>query len=80
MATALVIESQLIVAADVTQQTNAVHQVVPLLDRMDENLQAAAIVERPKVHVGETGYYSDDNNQSFVVRESTCYRIRGKTE
>jgi transposase len=60
-AQALVDESQLIVAADVTQQANDVQQVKPLLDRMESNLQAAEITPRPQEFLGDAGYYSDDN-------------------
>ena len=47
----LVDESQLILAADVTQQANDVH------------LQAAEITRRPQEFVGDAGCYSDDNTQ-----------------
>lgn len=52
----LVDEWQLILAADVTRQANDVQQVAPLLDRMEANLQAAAIVERPREFVADAGY------------------------
>ena len=57
----LVDESQLILAADVTQHTNDMRQVAPLLDRLESNLQAAEIAERPREFVADTGYYSEDN-------------------
>ena len=72
-AQALVDESQLIIAADVTQQANDVQQVTPLLDRMDENLEAAEIVERPREFVADAGYYSDDNTQCVVSRRLVPY-------
>ncbi len=57
----LVDESQLIIAADVTQHANDVHQVEPLLDRMELNLQAAEISNRPCEFLGDAGYYSEEN-------------------
>ena len=60
-AQALVDESQLIVAADVTQHANDVQQVEPLLDRMESHLQAAEISDRPHEFLGDAGYYSEDN-------------------
>lgn len=57
----LVDESQLILAADVTQHANDVQQVEPLLDRMESHLQAAEIAQRPREFLGDAGYFSDDN-------------------
>ena len=45
----LVDESQLIIAADVTPQANDVRQVAPLLDKMEANLEAAEITQRPEM-------------------------------
>ena len=69
----LVDESQLILAADVTQQANDVQQVAPLLDQMESNLQAAEIVERPQEFVADAGYDSDDNTQCVVSHEMVPY-------
>ena len=69
----LVDESQLILAADVTQQANDVQQVAPLLDRMEANLQAAEIAERPREFVADTGYYSDDNTRCVVSHDMIPY-------
>ena len=69
----LVDESQLILAADVTQQANDVQQVAPLLDQMESNLQAAEITQRPKEFVGDAGYYSDDNTECVRSHEMVPY-------
>jgi transposase len=69
----LVDESQLILAADVTQQANDVQQVAPLLDQLEAHLQAAEIVERPKEFVADAGYYSDDNTQCVLSHEMVPY-------
>ena len=72
-AQALVDESQLIIAADVTQQANDVQQVAPLLDQMDENLEAAEIVERPREFLADAGYFSDDNTQDVESHHMVPY-------
>jgi transposase len=72
-AQALVDESQLIVAADVTQHANDVQQVEPMLDRMESHLQAAEISDRPREFVADAGYYSDDNTQCVVSHEMVPY-------
>ncbi len=69
----LVDESQLILAADVTQQANDVQQVAPLLEQMESNLQAAEITQRPKEFVGDAGYDSDDNTPCVVSHEMVPY-------
>lgn len=72
-AQALVDESQLIIAADVTQQANDVQQVAPMLDTMEANLQAAKIISRPRDFVADAGYYSDDNTQAVRSHHLTPY-------
>ena len=69
----LVDESQLILAADVTPQANDVRQVAPLLDRMEANLEAAEITDRPQDFVADAGYYSDDNTQCVVSHDMVPY-------
>ena len=55
-AQALVDESQLIIAADVTPQANDVRQVAPMLAPMEANFEAAEITQRPKDFVADAGY------------------------
>lgn len=54
-------KSDLIVAADVTQERNDVHQLNPMLDQVTQNLGA-----RPKEGVADAGYWSE----SEVTRAS----------
>ena len=72
-AQALVDESQLILAADVTPQANDVRQVAPMLDRMEANFEAAEITQRPRDFVADAGYYSDDNTQAVRSHSLTPY-------
>ena len=70
----LVDESQLILAADVTQQANDVQQVAPLLDQLEAHLQVAEIVERPQEFVADAGDDSDDNTPCVVSHEMVSRR------
>ena len=58
---AVVSEDQIIVAVEVTQEANDVHQLLPMLERTKENLEAAGIVERPRAGLGDAGYWSEAN-------------------
>ena len=69
----LVDESQLIIAADVTPQANDVRQVAPLLDKLEANLEAAEITQRPRDVVADAGYYSEDNTQCVVSHDMVPY-------
>jgi len=72
-AQALVDESQLIVAASVTPQANDVQQVTPLLDRLKDNFEVAAIEDRPQDFVADAGYYSDANASDVRSHNMTPY-------
>ncbi len=69
----LVDESQLIIAADVTQQANDVQQVAPLLEQMEANLTDAEVKRRPHTLVADAGYYSDANTQCVESHDITPY-------
>lgn len=58
---AVVTEEQIIVAADVTQEANDVHQLHPMLEEMKESLDEAGIEEEPEVAIADTGYLSEEN-------------------
>jgi transposase len=72
-AQAIVSEDQLIVACDVTDQANDVQQVEPMIQQLEENLQAAGsslLVRnlttsvRPAL-LADAGYYSEKNTQAI---------------
>ncbi len=71
-AQALVDESQLILAADVTQQAHDVQQVEPLLEQLAANLVDADVTRRPHTLVADAGYYRDANTQ--CVKSTTSRR------
>ena len=72
-AQAVVSADQVIVACDVTDQANDVQQVEPLLEQLQENLQAMGSsvltsddipTVRPAL-LGDAGYYSESNTQAI---------------
>ena len=61
-AQAVVEEShQVVLAVDVTQDATDVHQLVPMLEKTEENLDAAGISGSPKIALVDAGYCSEDN-------------------
>jgi transposase len=58
---AVVSEEQIILAVGVTQEANDVRQLLPMLERTKENLEAVGIVERPRAWLGDAGYWSEAN-------------------
>src|SRR4051812_12369382 len=54
-------EDQVIVAAEVTDEHNDVHQLRPMIDATDASLAAAGIEERPGVLLADAGYASEEN-------------------
>lgn len=57
----VVTEDQIIVAAEVTQEENDVHQLHPMLTKAKENLAAAGCQGRMKAAVADAGYFSEAN-------------------
>lgn len=60
-AQAMVTEDQLIIAADVTQEANDMRQLHPMLQRAQEELEAAGVEERIGVGLADAGYWSQAN-------------------
>ena len=54
-------EKQIIVSADVTDQTNDVRQVEPMLEQTIENMDAAGVEDDIKAFIGDAGYFSEGN-------------------
>jgi transposase len=53
--------SQVVLAAEVTDEAGDVDQLVPMIDKTQENLDAAGIDGSPKTALADAGYCSDDN-------------------
>lgn len=60
-AQAVVTENQIIVAAEVTQEANDVHQLHPMLKQAERNLEAVGSRERIDVGLADAGYWSQAN-------------------
>jgi Transposase DDE domain len=52
---------QLVVAAELTDEANDVHQLEPMLKATAATLAAAGIAERPEAALADSGYWSIDN-------------------
>lgn len=54
-------QSQVALAAEVTQEAGDVDQLVPMTERTEENLAEAGIEDSPKTLITDAGYCSEDN-------------------
>jgi len=52
---------QVVLAAEVTQDATDIHQLVPMVEKAAENLEAARISGSPKTMLVDAGYCSEDN-------------------
>ena len=68
-------ESQIIVAAAVTQEENDQHQVEPMVERIKANLG-----ELPKVMTMDNGYYTDDNVKYLDEKGIDGYIATGRVK
>jgi transposase len=59
---------QIILAADVTAQTNDKRQVVPMVDQTQENLERAGVTQGIGAAVIDSGYYSEANSSALESR------------
>ena len=60
-AQAVVDKGQVILAADVTQEPNDVHQLHPMTEEAQRELEAAGIKEEIKSELADAGYWSEGN-------------------
>jgi transposase len=61
-------EHQIILAADVTDQTNDKRQAVPMVDQARANLDAAGVKQALGAAVMDSGFYSEANTQALQSR------------
>jgi transposase len=54
-------EHQIIVAADVTDETNDKKQVKPMIEQVQQNVAMAGVTEKVKEMVADSGFYSEAN-------------------
>lgn len=60
-AQAVVDRGQIIIAADVTQEENDVHQLHPMTEKAQQELKAVGIENGIKRELADAGYWSEDN-------------------
>ena len=60
-AQAVVERGQIIIAADVTQEENDVHQLHPMTEKAQQELKAVGIEEGIRNELADAGYWSEDN-------------------
>jgi transposase len=66
-------EHQIILAADVTEQTNDKLQAVPMVDQTRANLKAAGVKQAIGAAVMDSGFYSAANTQALQSRGIDAY-------
>ena len=66
-------QDQVIVAAEVTDEHNDVHQLHPMIDATDASLAAAGIDERPATLLADAGYASEENFAALDDDDPDCY-------
>ncbi len=70
---AVVTENQVIVAAELTQQENDMHQLHPMLNKAQENLEEANAEGKIENVLADAGYCSDDNLEAETDDGPTLY-------
>jgi transposase len=73
-AQAVVNEEQIIVAADVTDQTNDVGQVQPMLEQTVANLDDAGVRDTIEAFTADAGYFSEAN-VTFVEQHERVHEV-----
>ena len=59
-------EEQVILAADVTNQTNDVRQVEPMVEQLQSNVEAAELDGEVKAFIADAGYFSEANTDAVT--------------
>jgi transposase len=70
--------SQVVVAADVTQQAGDVQQLIPMIRAATASLTDAGIEDTPTVVLADAGYCSEDNLQQLTDMEVNAVIATGK--
>ena len=75
-------EHQVVLAAEVTQEAGDVDQLVPMIEKTEENLAAAGIAGSPKTLLTDAGYCSEENLEAaedLEPRRPLCDRTANAT-
>lgn len=66
-------EHQIIVAADVTDETNDKKQVRPMVEQLQQHLAAVGVTEQVKALVADSGFYSEANIEYLEAEDIEPY-------
>ena len=70
--------SQVVLAAEVTQQANDIDQLIPMVEVTESNLGDAGIDDSPDVTLADAGYCSEENLQEVADREINALVATGR--
>ena len=71
-------KSQVILAAEVTDEASDVNQLVPMIEKTEENLAAAGIDDIPDTYLADAGYCSEDNLEATEELDSKVLAATGR--
>lgn len=71
-------KSQVILAAEVTDEATDVNQLVPMIKKTEENLAAAGMKDTPDTYLADAGYCSEDNLEATEGLESEVLAATGR--
>ena len=71
-------KSQVILAAEVTDEATDINQLVPMIEKTEENLAAAGIEDTPDTYLADAGYCSEDNLEATEDLESEVLAATGR--
>ena len=71
-------KSQVILAAEVTDEATDINQLVPMIEKTEENLAAAGIEETPDTYLADASYCSQDNIEATEDLDSEVLAATGR--
>jgi transposase len=71
-------KSQVILAAEVTDEASDMNQLVPMIEKTEENLAAAGIDDTPDTYLADAGYCSEDNLEAIKDLDSEVLAATGR--
>ncbi len=70
--------SQVVIAANITEQAGDVGQLLPMITAATENLDGAGIDAAPKMFLADAGYCSQDNLEAVAAAEISALVATGR--
>jgi hypothetical protein len=71
-------ESQVVLAAEITQEAGDVNQLIPMVEKTEENLAGARIGGSPEKLLTDAGYCSEDNLEAAEDRRPDVLAATGR--